>query len=77
MTQIIVDAALRGKLHDLRQPLELCDETGRVLARIVPATTPSGGQPKEPPPLSKEEMQRRAQEPDFSTAEVLAFLEKL
>jgi hypothetical protein len=77
MTQIIVDAAMRSKLHDLRQPLELCDESGRVLARIVPTISPSGSQPKEPPPLSKEEMQRRMQEVDFSTTEVLAFLEKL
>jgi hypothetical protein len=77
VTQIIVDAAMRTKLHDLRQPLELCDESGRVLARIVPTTNPSGCLPKEPPPLSQEEMQRRKQEEDFSTEEVLAFLEKL
>jgi hypothetical protein len=77
MTQVIVDAAMRGKLYDLRQPLELCDESGQVLARIVPTPAPSGNLPKEPPPLSKEEMERRRHEADFSTAEVLAFLEKL
>ncbi len=32
MTQIVLDAALRSKLHDLKQTLELCDESGNVLA---------------------------------------------
>jgi len=36
MTRVIVDAALRTKLHDFHEPLELCDEAGRVLARVVP-----------------------------------------
>ena len=36
MTRIICDAALREKLHDLATPLELCDESGHVLARVVP-----------------------------------------
>lgn len=78
MTQIVVDAALRGKLHDLRQPLELCDESGQVLAWLTPVPNPSSARSMEPPPLSEEELQRREQEPgEYSTAEVLAFLEKL
>ena len=67
MTRILFDEVLRQKLLDLRQPLELCDETGRVVGRVTPAE----------PQLSEEELQRREQEPDFSTAEVLAHLEKL
>ncbi len=77
MTQIIVDAELRGKLHDLRQPLELCDESGQVLAHLVPVLNPADYEPVEPPPLSEEELEKRRNEPDYSTAEVLAFLEKL
>ena len=78
MTQIVVDAELRGKLHNLRQPLELCDESGQVLAWLTPVLNPAGARSMEPPPLSEEELQRREQEPGaYSTAEVLAHLEKL
>ncbi|HEY7154263.1 MAG TPA: hypothetical protein VH575_09935 [Gemmataceae bacterium] len=76
MTQIILDATLRSKLHNLSQPLELCDESGRILARLTPVLDPSQYEPVEPQ-LSPDELQRRRQEPDFSTAEVLAYLEKL
>ena len=59
MTQIVIDAALRGKLHDLRQPLELCDESGQVLAWITPVLNPTEVRSMEPPPLNEEELQRR------------------
>jgi hypothetical protein len=36
MTRILVDPALREKLRDLKEPLELCDESGRVLAVVIP-----------------------------------------
>ena len=78
MTQIIVDATMRAMMHDFRQPLELCDESGRVLAQVTPILTASERQRMEPPPLSEEELQRREhEEGDYSTAEVLAYLEKL
>jgi hypothetical protein len=77
MTQIIADTALREKLLHLTEPLELCDESGRVLARLTPVPNSADGRPWEPPPQSEEELQRREQEPDYSTAEVLAYLEKL
>ena len=67
MTRVIVDETLRSKLHNLSEVLELCDESGRVVARVTPVE----------PQLSEEELQRREQEPDYSTAEVLAHLEKL
>ena len=35
MTRVILDADLRSKLLNLDQPLELCDESGRVLARVL------------------------------------------
>jgi hypothetical protein len=75
MTQVILDSVLRSKLYNLTQPLELCDESGRVLARLTPVPDPSQFEPVEPP-LSAEELQRRRQEPEYSTAEVLAQLEK-
>ena len=76
MNQVILDATLRSKLHQLNQPLELCDESGRVLARLVPVWDQEQYEAVVPP-LSVEELQRRRQEEDYSTAEVLAYLEKL
>ncbi len=37
MTKVIVDAALRSRLHNLDSALELCDEDGRTLGHFVPA----------------------------------------
>jgi hypothetical protein len=71
MTRIVVDAELRGKLHNLSQPLELLDEKGQLLGRYLPV-----GKLGEPQ-LSEEELQRREQEPEFTTQEVLARLERL
>ena len=36
MKRIIVDTALRAMLFDLREPLELCDPSGRLQARLTP-----------------------------------------
>jgi hypothetical protein len=38
MTKVIVDAALRTRLHNLDTALELYDEAGRLLGRFLPAT---------------------------------------
>jgi hypothetical protein len=76
MTKLVVDANLRGQLRDFREALELCDETGRVLGRLIPATDPSQWEPLTPE-ASDEELDRRDQEEEsYSTAEVLAQLEK-
>jgi hypothetical protein len=77
MTRIIVDDALRGKLHNLAERLELCDESGRVLGQVFPALDLSHYEPWEPQ-ISEEELQRREQETEsYTTAEVLAYLESL
>jgi hypothetical protein len=78
MTRIILDATLREKLHNLTQPLELCDEAGQVLGRVFPTLDLSEYQPWEPS-FSEEELQRQEQanEKRYTTAEVLAHLEKL
>lgn len=76
MTRITVDELLRQKLLGLEQPLEMCDASGKVVGVFTPIPVPSstgGGEPQ----LSEQELRRREQEPDFSTAEVLARLEKL
>jgi hypothetical protein len=78
MTRITLDATLRNKLLDLTQPLELCDESGRVLAHLVPKIDPSLYEGLEPQ-ISREELERRKQNKGktYTTAEVLAHLEKL
>jgi hypothetical protein len=77
MTRIILDATLRSKLPDLSQPLELCDESGKVVARVTPVFDPSEYEPVKPPELSAEELERRRQEPGLTTREMLAYLERL
>jgi hypothetical protein len=78
MTRIICDAALREKLHDLAKPLELCDESGHLLARVVPVSDPEPFANNEPQ-ITKEEWQRRMAQKGrtYTTAEVLAHLESL
>jgi hypothetical protein len=76
MTRIIVDADMRVKLFGLMQPLELCDQSGQVLGRYIPAINPYRMESAQPQ-ISEEELQRRESEPEFTTAEVLAYLEKL
>ena len=76
MTQIILDQSLRTKLHDLNQPLEICDESGKVLARLIPVIDQSSFEPIEPH-LSPDELELRRNEPDFSTEDLLAHLGSL
>ena len=69
----MLDAATSSLLRGQSSEVTLKDENDRVLGRFVPAT----GKPYTPPPLSEEEIQRRLQGPSYTTAEVLAMLEKL
>jgi hypothetical protein len=78
VARVVLDAILRNKLHNLSVPLELCDESGRVLARLTPAMDVAQYEPLEPQ-VSDEELLHRSQsnEKTYTTAEVLAYLEKL
>jgi len=78
MTQVILDASVSSQLHHLTHPVELCDPSGRVLGRFVPLIDLSEWEPLSPD-ISEEELDRRAQsnEKRYTTAEVLAHLEKL
>jgi len=77
MTQIIVDASLSNQLLALSQPAELCDNSGQVLGRFVPLINLAEWEPLSPD-VSEEELDRRAKskEKRYTTAEVLARLEK-
>lgn len=76
MTRITVDPELRMKPLDLSEPLDLCDESGRIVGMFMPinVTPPSGYRE---PPLSEEEWTRRQQEPGYTTEELLARLNSL
>ena len=78
MTQLVLDATLAGKLKALTSPTDLCDPSGRVLGRVVPAVDLSDWEPVSDP-ISDEELQRRlrSNEKRYTTAEVLEHLEKL
>lgn len=78
MTRIIVDDVLREKLQNFARPLEICDENGRVFGRLFPVPDLSQYEPVGPQ-VSEEEIQRRmrSNEKRYTTAEVLAYLEKL
>jgi hypothetical protein len=77
MTRIIVDDVLRSKLHNLTEPLDLCDESGRVLARVTPQLDLSKYGPKAPP-ISEEELGRREKSDKwYTTEQVLKHLHNL
>ena len=78
MSQIILDANVSSQLHKLMHAVELCDPSGRVLGRFVPLIDLSEWEPISPE-VSEEELDRRSKskEKRYTTAEVLAHLEKL
>lgn len=78
MTRVQLDDQLRAKLLNLASPLELCDETGRVVARVLPSYDPSEFGPLEPQ-ISREELERRKQNKGktYTTEEVIEYLERL
>ena len=76
MTRITLDAALSSRLYELDQVVELCDPTGKVLGRFVPAVDTSGWEPVTPE-LGEEELLQREQSGDWvTTDEVLARLQE-
>jgi len=78
MTRLVLDSELREKLRNLTEPLELCDESGQVLAHLTPAIRLPQYATIEPE-ISREELLRRKQSKSqtSTTAEVLAYLETL
>jgi hypothetical protein len=68
---------LKEKLANLDEPIALCDEEGRVIARIVPVPDPAWYDLE--PKMSEEELEELFANPGrlYTTAEVLAYLESL
>ena len=78
MTRVTLDAVLWSKLHNLADPIELCDESGRIVARVFPATDLAEYE-LSAPSISDQELKRleESDEKRYTTAEVLAHLETL
>lgn len=68
MTRVIVDEFLRRRLNNFAETLELCDASGRVLARLEPAAHWLDLQPCEPE-ISEEELREREQLDQWLTSE--------
>ncbi len=77
MTVIVVDAELRSKLHNLTEPLQLCDADGRILARVVPVSDQGEWEQWEPA-FDEADLARQesAGEKRYSLAEVLEHLRR-
>jgi hypothetical protein len=61
MVRVTIDEAFLSKLGGLDSPLELCDETGRVVGHFIPQQDRSIYEGVECP-VSDEELERRLSE---------------
>lgn len=81
MTRITVDDELRKRLRNFAEDLEICDEQGYVIAKVVRSTplTDPGNWEQLTPELSEEEWERikDSDEPGITTAELIAHLKSL
>lgn len=73
MTRVIVNETLRSLLPDLSHRFAFFDQHGTVIGRFHPDAPLYIGE--EPPPFLEEELE--TDEPTYTTAEVLAYLESL
>jgi len=72
MNKLIVAAKTREKLHNLAEPLQLVDESGKILGNFTPAPC----NPRREPQIREEEIRRRLQQGGGrSLAEILKCLE--
>ena len=75
MTRLVVDQAIRAKLRNLEERLEMCDESGRVLGYFTPAVDQSMYQGVDAP-ASEEELERSEKESGRPLADILRDLEQ-
>ena len=69
MGQLVVDAAMRAKLVQVTERVEVRDESGAVLGDFIPKTAAEPLVPWDPS-ITREELDRRAREPGRSWAEI-------
>ena len=76
MNRLVVDSATLARLRDVRQTLELCDDSGHVVGHFVPTVDHSQYSDLEPQ-ISEDELDRRERvRGGRSLAEILTDLEK-
>lgn len=77
MTQIMLDATAVSRLCRVKEPVQICDPDGHVIGQFIPIIDTSEWQPASPD-VSEDELERRSKsnEKRYTTAEVLAHLEK-
>lgn len=78
MNEVIVDAALRARLNNLDDLLQLRDESGRILGYFHPLVeSAASGEGAIRSPISDEEIaRRRSQRTGRTLAEILADLNR-
>ncbi len=79
MTRVIADDGLKARLKDFSEPLEICDEAGRILGFFHPGAVDSPGSLAWTDALFTEEELERARRDTgrHTTAEVLEYLKGL
>ena len=77
MTQIMLDATAASRLCRVKEPVQICDPDGHVIGQFIPTIDTSEWQPVSPD-ISEDELERRSKsnQKRYTTAEVLAHLEK-
>jgi hypothetical protein len=77
MTRVILDRATLARLHDLKERLEVCDESGETLGFFQPAPSRDRSlYATAQVPVTEAELDRAEQQPGGRTlAEILADLE--
>lgn len=77
MSRMILDAAFAEKLRHTTEAVEFCDSSGKILGRFTPKLDPNEYDLE--PQISEGEIRRRMEsnEPRYTTAEVLQYLERL
>jgi hypothetical protein len=77
MSEITLDADTSAKLQNLGSAVKLCDPSGKVLGKFVPAFDPSEWE-FVGPDISEEEMKRREKSDKwYTTQQVLDILKKM
>jgi hypothetical protein len=80
MTRIVVDEALGQQLLNAKEPVDLCDESGRLLGRVYPPMEELDLSKYAPcePQITEEELQRREKSKVwYTTEQVLLHLKNL
>jgi hypothetical protein len=77
MTHIVFDPGLLARLEESRDPLDLCDQSGRILGTFYPRAVAVDYEALERarPKLPPDEVERRRRGPTYSTDEAIKYLE--